>query len=163
MKKIFFYILILSGSLMTACTESSDNNGAGDYINPGFTAKDVLATKNYNIGGFVWNGGTASTGCQAIAYSGKVSGTTYMGFAAKNGTSFNFKIYWPYTSFTSGTPLSITGCTIKLNDETPLTNQTINVTITDESDDTYTLIFNSNITIGSYTISSGNFIRGQLY
>ncbi len=147
---------------MMSCTESSDSNGAGDYINPGFTAKVISSAKAYKIAGNSNNG----SACQSIAYSGKVNNTRYAGFAAKNGTSFNFKIYWPASAITFGSQ-TISGCTIKLNAQPPLTNQTITVTITDETDGTYTLTFNSDISIGTYTIdgTSGapDYVRGQVY
>lgn len=159
MKKICLYTLVAAAALFISCNNDSSSGSVADYINPGFSTKTVLATKDYSIATFDW--GAPSGSCQAISYQGKVNNIRYVGFAAKNGTSFNFKIYWPASSMPSGT-ISISGCTIILNEDR-LTDQTLTVTINDEADDTYTLTFTSTITLPHYSINSGHFIRGQAY
>lgn len=160
MKKILFYILIASAALVISCNEDTSSDSTADYTNPGFTTKTVLATKDYNIASFDW--GSASGSCQAVSFQGKVNNVKYAGFAAKNGTTFNFKIYWQASSMPVSSDITISGCTIKLNEDT-LTNQTIRVSIVDETDDTYTITFLDPISLPSYTIAATNFVRGQFY
>lgn len=155
MKKIVFYILLLSGSLMMACTESSDSSDAGDYINPGFTAKTVNSTISYsNIAG----GCTAGSGCQAIIYSGKVNNNKYVGIAIKN-TSHNVKIYWSASSIPTGT-VSLTGCTVK-EDATTVSNTPITMEIINNGDTTYTINFDS--AVAGTSINASSSITAQGY
>lgn len=144
---------------MMSCTESSDSNGAGDYINPGFTAKDVNSDISYST---IAGGCTAGTGCQAIIYSGKVNNNKYVGIAVKN-TSHNVKIYWSASSIPTGT-VTLTGCTVK-EDANSATNVTItNVTFTNNNDtpNTYTIVFGDGISSGSISIGAST-IRAQKY
>lgn len=158
MKKLVFYILLLSGSLMMACSDTSSSTEAGDYINPGFAEKDVSTVKAYS--GF--SSGCTGSGCQAIIYSGKINGTNYVGIAIKE-SSYNFKLYWPATSIPTGT-VSIGPCTIKQNSDSE-TNITIsNVTFTNNNptSNTYTIAFGTGITSTTINIPAGS-ITAQLY
>ena len=159
MKKILFYILVLSGALIISCSDSSGTTSEAEYIQTDFTAKNVDSTIYYSAG--IAGGCTAGTGCQAIIYQGEVSDIDYVGIAIKN-TSHSVKIYWAAKSIPTGTTLNISGCTIKYDDAS-VTNQTINVDIAATTSDTYTITFNSAVTVGSYSISSGAIILAQLY
>lgn len=160
MKKIVFYIFLLSGSLILSCSEDSGSENPGDYINPGFTAKDVSTVKAYS--GF--SSGCTGSGCKAIIYSGKVNNIRYAGIAVKE-SSYNFKIYWPASSIITGTPVTLTSCTVKQNNATETDVTVTNVTFTNNNDtpNTYTVLFADGITSPTITIAPGSSITGQFY
>ena len=152
---LYTFTLRLTDDGMHRQFSSSD---AGDYINPGFTAKTVNTNLAYTG---ISSGCTAGNGCQAILYTGEVNNTEYVGIAVKN-SSYNLKIYWPGSSIEFNST-SIPGCTVK-EGTTTISNTVITMSIHQNADPyatTYTITFSS--TIAGTDISSGDTIVAQLY
>ncbi len=165
MKRIVFYILLLSGLLAMGCKTDSDNDETGEYINPGFTTKTVDANKDFSIAGATGSGES----CMAIVYQGKVNNINYVGLAAKNDT-FSIKIYWGASSFPESVNLPAGSYTIKItsgaNTYTTTTDSLV-LTRTQPNTGLYRYTFVSAITVtgtaGDIIIGANDYIEGYIY
>jgi hypothetical protein len=141
MKKIVFLtILIFITGLIVSCSDSSGGDSDTGYVDPGNWSGIDVKTKSFSLTGF---GSCAlDTDCLAIIYQGKLNGTQYVGIAAKDisGTP-SLKIYWQASSVPFGTT-NISAYTVNLNG-TITAGTNLSVTISDNGDGTYHIIFNS--------------------
>jgi len=175
MKRIFLLtILILITGIMFSCNDSSNSKTEEGYIDPGLTAKTVSTTKSYNLTMTTGGNKTASgSGAYAIIYQGELNKIDYVGIAIDNFDNtpttdrFKLQIYWQASSINS-VSLTSSQYTVKLiiNDveyTTPTGN--LDLTITPESDGTYSIEINTPITLTSNTITGSGApdIRAQKY
>lgn len=169
MKNPVFYILLLSGLLMTACAETSTDNDGGDYINPGFTEKDISPDKGYLFTDGTININGSGSSCQAVAFQGDVANKEYVGLAVKNG-SFNIKIYWRGSSFPANVNLAADEYIIKItNSSGTSSTKTDNLNLTRSSTLTgvYKYTFNETLQVtgdaGTFNIAINDYIAGYAY
>lgn len=175
MKKItVLYILILFTGIILSCNDSSGGNSEEGYIDPGLSAKDISANKSYNLTMATGGAKSASgSGAHAVIYQGELGGIDYVGIAIDNFDNtpatdrFNLKIYWQSSSINS-VSLTNTQYSVKLiingvEYTTPTGN--LDLTITPESDNTYSIEINTPITLTSNTITGSGApdIRAQKY
>ncbi len=157
MKKILFYILLVSSLSIISCSDSSGDSDETEYIISDFSAVTQY-NKEFTLGSVSCSSGTA---CQAIIFHGKVSDINYVGIAVKNTSpSYSLKIYWHAKSVPVGTGLTLSGCTIKENGTT-LEDVDVTADIANNGNNTYTITFPSGIS--GTSIVSTNKITARYY
>lgn len=177
MKKIASILAVLTISAFIACSESSGPSTETGYVDPGLgSTKQLISNKRYDFSGIAgFNDCAASDSCGAIIYTGALNNVAYTGIAAgldSTNPNISIKVYWTGSiTDTSGVDTTYSNATIKINSSTYtgsiILNITTNTTTANDSSTVtyYTIIFknSSAISVGSYTINSGDTIVAYKY
>jgi len=167
MKKSLFLLLIFFTAVTTISCGGSSGSSSDDYTDPGFgEVDDTKSGKTFSFSSI----GESCSGksCNAVIFQEEIDGIDYVAIGVNDkhdDDNFNMKIYWQASSIPSTVSLDESNYTININNNTTKTGD-LNLSITNNGDDTYTIDFTSNDIVvgGSYTISnSTDSIRAAAY
>ncbi len=179
MKKIAAILMALLISAIIACSGSSSSSTEVGYVDPGLdSVKQLITNKKYSFSDSSISSVCPSCGpsdsCSAIIFSGTLSDVAYSGVAVgldATHPNFSMKVYWPGSIDTSGSDITYSSATVKINSSSYTGNVVLNITTgtTTANDSTsvtyYTIVFKSDITTTDslYTIKNGDTIVAYKY
>ncbi len=157
MKKLT-YIIILLSTMALSCGDNSTKTDVA-YTDPGFDSKEnVKDTKQANFANMPTQNSSGAS-CNAIIFQKNIDGKDYVAIGYKKN-SFYLKIYWEDSSIPSS--VDTPNFNININGSTS-TSDSLKLTAQPQSDGTYLITFTGDISVGAYTIASGDTIRAAKY